>query len=237
MKYVLSLLAGVLCGAVIVILALYYNPLVQENTRVPLAAAPGASVEVFYGTAGDTVARTGPADGLLAAVPASAETLWEPALAWTEARLLLLRDVDGRALGFGVRFAALDSATRPLTGELLANSVWNLHLPGRGSLWVDGVDNLWPLARHVLVPAWRADDGAWQGSFDGDITVGPRPSRVAVMTGGAGVFAGTRGEARESLSVEALSLRDGRLAAEGSLLVAITGAAGQGGQAGPVSPE
>jgi len=240
MKYAFSLLAGLVCGAALVILVLYYNPLVQENTRVPLAAAPDASVEVFYDTAADTVARTGPTDGLLAAVPASAETLWEPALAWTEARVLVLRDVDGRALGFGVRFATLDSGTRPLTGELLADSVWNLHLAGRGSLFVDGVDNLWPLARHVLVPAWRAEDGTWQGSFDGDITVGPRPSRVAVMTGGAGVFAGTRGEARESLSVEALSLRDGRLAAAGSLLVAITGVAGQGGQGsqgGPVSPE
>ncbi len=234
MKYVFSLLAGLVSGVALVMLALYYNPLVRENPRVPLAASPDASVEVFYDTAADTLARTGPTDGLLATVPASAEPLWEPALAWTEVRLLVLRGVDGRPLGLGVRFAALDSRTRPMTGELLADSIWNLHLAGRGSLFVDGLDNLWPLARHVLVPAWRADDGTWQGSFEGDITVGPRPSRVAVMTGGAGVFAGTRGEARESLSMEALSLRDGRLTADGSLLVAITGTAAAGD---PVSPE
>ena len=223
MKYVLSLLAGLVLGALLVAAALYYNPLVRENTRVPLTATPGASVEAFYRTAAGTVARTGPTDGLLAPVPAEAETLWEPALAGTEARVLVLSDVDGRPLGFGVRFATLDAGTRPLTGELLANSVWNLHLAGRGSLFVHGLDNLWPLARAVLVPAWRAEDGTWQGQFAGDLTVGPRPSRVAVMTGGSGVFAGTRGEARESIVAEAYSLRDGRLEAEGSLLVAIVG--------------
>jgi hypothetical protein len=233
MKHVLSLLAGLIVGAALVVLALYYNPLARENPRVPLSAAPDASVEVFYRTAADTVARTGPAEGPLTTVPASLEALWEPALAGTEARLLVLRDVDGRPLGVGVRFAALDSRTRPLTGDLLAASVWNIHLPGRGSLFVDGLDDLWPLARQVLLPAWRADDGTWQGRFAGDLTVGPRPSHVAVMSGGAGVFAGTRGEARESLAVESLSLPEGQLQADGSLLIAITGTA----SGGAVTPE
>jgi hypothetical protein len=237
MKHVLSLLAGLIVGAALVGLALYYNPLTRENPRVPLTAAPDASVEVFYRTGADTVARTGPAGDLFTTVPASLEALWEPALAGTEVRLLVLRDVDGRPLGLGVRFAALDSGTRPLTGDLLAASVWNIHLPGRGSLFVDGLDNLWPLARHVLVPAWRAQDGTWQGRFAGDLTVGPRPSHVAVMTGGAGVFAGTRGEARESLAVQSLSLPEGRLQADGSLLVAITGTTVGTVTGGPVSPE
>lgn len=236
MKYVLSLLAGLAIGVLLVLAALYYNPFVRENPRVPLTATPDASVEAFYQAAAGTVARTGPTDGLLAPVPPEAQTLWEPVLAGTEARVLVLSDVDGRPLGFGVRFATLDADTRPLTGELLANSVWNLHLTGRGSLFVHGLDNLWPLARQVLVPAWRAEDGAWQGQFAGDLTVGPRPTRVAVMTGGSGVFAGTRGEARESLVAEAFSLREGRLQAEGSLLVAIVGSrAGTAG--GTVSPE
>lgn len=225
MKYVISLAAGIVLGAALVIVALYYNPLAADNPRVPLTAAPGASVEVFYDAAADTVARTGSVDGLLATVPTAAEELWEPVLAGTEVRLLQLRDVDGRPVGLGVRFATLDAGTRPLTGELLVDNVWNLHLQDRGSLFVDGLDNLWPLARQVLVPAWRAEDGVWQGRYDGDITVGPRPSRVAVMTGGAGVFAGTRGEARESLSAEAFSLRDGEITADGSLLIAIVGPA------------
>jgi len=224
MKYALSLLAGLIAGAVLAMLAIYYNPLVRENPAVPLLAPPDAAVEVFYRTAADTVARTGPSADLFASVPPSVEALWEPALAGTEARVLVLRDVDGLPVGFGVRFASLDPGTRPLTGDLLASSVWNIHLQGRGSLFVHGVDNLWPLVREVLVPAWRADDGTWRGRTAGDITVGPKPDGVAMMTGGAGVFAGTRGEARESLTVQELSLRDGRLEAEGSLLVAITGA-------------
>ncbi|HKL62590.1 MAG TPA: hypothetical protein VJ883_04430 [Woeseiaceae bacterium] len=237
MKYVLSLLAGLILGATLVLLVLYYNPLTRDNPRVPLTGAPDASVEVFYGTAADTVARTGPAEGVFTTVPTSLEALWEPALAGTEARVLALRDVDGRPLGFGVRFAALHSGTRPLNGDLLAASVWNIHLAGRGSLFVDGLDNLWPLARHVLVPAWRADDGTWQGRFAGDLTVGPRPSHVAVMTGGAGVFAGTRGEARESLAVQSFSLREGRVQADGSLLVAIIGSTEGSTAGGRVSPE
>lgn len=223
MKYAIALVAGLVVGVLLVLTALYYNPLARENIRVPLTAEPGESVEVFYRSGnGDTVLRTNHEDRLQPRVPEDIIELWEPALDHTAVWLTVLRDVDGVPVGVGVRMSALSEATRPLTGELLLDSVWNVHLPGRGSLFVASVDNLWPLARAVVLPAWRGDQRSWRGNFSGDLTVGPGATHVASMLGGGGAFSGVEGEARESLSIGAFSFREGMSDMSGSLLMAVT---------------
>jgi hypothetical protein len=215
-KYLFAFLAGVVLGTAVVLFGVYLNPLARYNEGPPL----DPSTEVFYRTVTDTLLRASSPDDPLASVPDTIAGLWAPTLASTEVRLLALQGEDGAASGLGVRFATLSEATRPLTGALLVNSVWNIHLNDRGSLFVDATDNLWPFARGVLLPAWRADDRRWQGRFSDALTVGPGAAGTGVATGSSGEFAGVRGEARETLAVDSLSLGDRRLQALGMLQIA-----------------
>ena len=221
MKYVVSLLLGFVLGAAMVAAALYYNPLTRENVRVPLTAAAGASLEFFYGSKdGDTILRTNHSRRLLARVPEDIPDLWEPALKGVSVWLTVLRDVDRLPVGLGLRMSALSEDTRLLTGDVLLDSAWNVHLPGRGSFFIDTVDDVWPLARAVVLPAWRAPDKQWRGSFSTDLTVGPSPTHVGHMVGSSGDFQGLAGDSRESISLSAFSLQEGRTDMHGSLLIA-----------------
>lgn len=231
MKYVVSFLAGLILGSAVVVAGLWLNPFADRNAGPRLEP----SAEVFYRTAEDTLLRTSAPGDPLAPIPGNVPDLWAPALASTEARLVVLQDQDGAPAGLGMRFATLSEATRPLTGDLLVNSVWNVHLNGRGSLFVAAVDNLWPFARGVVLPAWHAEDRRWQGRFSDALTVGPAADRSGLVTGGSGAYAGARGAARETLAVEGLSLGERRLQALGMLQIAIS----DGTAAGPrgVTPE
>ena len=125
----------------------------------------------------------------------------------------------GERVGLGIKFVSLSEDTRILNGDVLADSVWYVYLPGKGTLLIEQSENYWDLLRKIVIPAyWNADD-SWRGSWRGTITSGPGPLGTARVYGGSGIFRNVEAEAIETLTASAYSLKTGPVALEGRLLV------------------
>ncbi|MBT8087342.1 MAG: hypothetical protein KJO46_04875, partial [Gammaproteobacteria bacterium] len=133
--------------------------------------------------------------------------------------LAVMNDARGRPAGLGLKFSSPSEQTRLLKGEALVDSVWYVHLPGRGSLFIEQSENYWPFISDVVIPAYKNSANSWKGAWFGDLTVGPGAIGTARVTGGSGVLQGTSMDAVESLSVTAYSADFGPVAAEGRLLI------------------
>lgn len=226
MKYLITLLAGLATGVGLVAGAIYMNPVAKQNPLVRLDADLDNRLELV---------RDAPARAALALVggerrigprfPDGIAELWEPVLADTEVELAVLADELGEPRALGLRLSSLSEATRPLGGELLVHSAWHVYLPGRGSVFLGALENHWPLAREVVLGAWRDERNLWSGRFVGDVTVGPGATGEGLVVGGHGEFSGRVGQWRELVDISRYSLDNGPLEMRSSLTLGLPGAA------------
>lgn len=192
MKYVLSLLAGLIAGMALAIAALYFNPLTQRS--VEPTGAPDWSLQFGLAPAATWIATHNEQRGL-PIVPAEVPKLWESGIKGILLTALPLHDASGHLAAFGTRITVPSDSTEFLSAGLLVDDYWLISMPGQGTLFMHAVNNEWPLVRDtfVRVDLLRRD---WRGPGAYAPTVGPGKDGASVM-GLSGSLAGRTGHGRE----------------------------------------
>ncbi len=222
MKYALSLLLGIVTGAILFLLLLYFNPFAGTQSISPLAMTDQRLLHLsFSSVSGETLILTNDGESAPLPHPAKVLQLWEPAIRKTSAMVVMLTDSRGEPAGIGIKIWSESEDTDILNAKLLVDSVWHIQLPGKGTFLVDQQENNWRYLRDVVVPAHRSSGDSWRGSWNGVMTVGPNALRTARVTGGSGEFAGIESEAIESRTASAFSVARGPVAMRGNLTITL----------------
>jgi hypothetical protein len=222
MKYVLSLLLGVLVGILVFALVVIYNPFIADRGLSPLSVTDAQVISLNYSVVpSESIVFTNDGESMHAPHPAKVLQLWEAPIRQTSAMVSLLHDARGRAAGVGVKVSSLSESSRLFNGDAIVDSVWYVFLPGNGSMFIRQTENYWPFLQEVGFSAWRSSSNSWRGRWLGDLTNGPGALGTAAASGASGRFAGLEMEAVESLSVDAFSSDYGFISAEGRLLIAL----------------
>lgn len=222
MKYVFSLVVGIVLGVAAFLSALYYNPFKGQSTVSPLAVTDQRVMELsFSAVPGDALLYTDDGESSTAPHPSRVVEIWEPAVADTRLTVTMLKDARGETAGLGIKFASNSEATDIVNGEALVNSIWHIYLPGKGTMMIDQSENYWSYIRNVVIPAHASSGDNWRGSFHGILTSGPGPLGTARVTGGNGLFAGMTSESVESVTARAYSAQSGPVSMSGSLAIAL----------------
>lgn len=227
MKYIIAFLLGTSLGVASVALAIYFNPLTAENSKVGINPSPDQTLELYYGSVlADSIAYTNSGNKYLPRRPADIEELWHPTLKWAQAAVHTLMYPDKSVAGIGVKLGAWSGETRPLMGKWLMNSVWYIYLPGSGGMFIEQNENYWPFVRSVALPAFMSGEKQWEGEFATDLTTGPGPAFEGRVVGASGVLRGHRGEAREAIAVSDFSMgaqhTTGKTSVQHSLTLALS---------------
>lgn len=222
MKYLISLIVGLVFGAVLLLAGLYLNPFAARPSLSPLAVSDDALIALnFSAVPSEALLFTNNGESLRKPYPLKVQQLWEPAVEKTWVWVVELSNTRGETHGIGIKFSSESEATRPLNAEALVDSAWHLYLSGRGTLFVQESENYWAFLRDIAIPARWSSSDSWRGTWHGDITAGPGALKTARVVGQTGEFAGLTADAVESLDAEAYSALDGPVAMRGSLLIAV----------------
>jgi hypothetical protein len=212
MKYALSLILGVLAGAVTGALLLYVNPFTRHETE----PSSGPHWVLEYSLAGDDAWLTTHATRLgLPVVPEGVQLPFESGIKGTIVAAMPLVDVTHSASAAATRISIPSPRTDLLAAGVVVEDHWLISVPGQGSVLVHSVNNQWPLLRDTLVRVnWLRRD--WGGPGEYMPTQGPEAAGAEVI-GLTGQYAGTHGTARERLTIDDYDGADLRLA--GALLL------------------
>ena len=220
MKYIVSLLIGMLVGTVIFGLILIYNPFVADRGLSPISVSDAEVVSLGYPVVpAETIAYTNDGESLQTPHPVKVPQLWEAPIRNTTAMAVLLRDARNQPAGVGVKVSSLSDTSQLFSGNAIVDSVWYVFLPEQGGMFITQTENYWTFLQEVAFPAWRSSANNWRGTWLGDLTAGPGALGTAAVTGSSGRFRGLEMEAVESLSVRAFSSDTGFVSAEGRLLI------------------
>jgi hypothetical protein len=221
MKYVLVTLLGILLGAAGAAAALYYNPLTKVR-ELP----PKDSWMLSYDfPGGSTLALTHAGQLGLPHIPTDVETLWEATITDVVLNVLVLEDENGAPRALASRVSVPSRETDFLLKGFLVSEHWLITVPGQGTLFVDGENNLWPFLKEALIPVKYLQQ-QWQGPARYPVTVGPTSGRAAEVFGVSGAFTGMRGTAREAYELRQVSAGFGIEALRGTLSVELEARAG-----------
>lgn len=223
-KYLISLLVGIMIGVVLLFLALYYNPLTAQVELSPLSVTDNELISLNYSAvAKDALLYTNDGESRVAPHPPKVLQLWESPIRFTAAMATLLTDSRGQLAGIGIKISSASERTNILEGQTLVDSVWHIYLPERGSLFVEQTENYWDYIREIVLPAhWSSGDN-WRGTWRGNISSGPGALGTARAVGGSGALSGLDTEAVEALTARAYSVEQGPVAVQGELWIEIPG--------------
>jgi len=225
-KFLFSLLIGLLTGVLLFTAGMVYNPFVSKQALSPLSVTDSQTVTLGYsGVASKSLVYTNSGqsrEGFSSKAnpyPEKVQELWEAPIRKTSVMATVLWDGRNQATGIGIKVSSASERTRLLKGEALVDSIWYVYLPGRGSLFIEQTENYWDYLRQIVLPAYRSSANTWTGTWLGNVTSGPGSLGTAKVTGGSGDFNGLDMLAVETLSVRVWRLDDGPVAAEGRLIV------------------
>ncbi len=222
MKYAISLILGMLTGATLFILLLYFNPFASPPSISPLAMSRGQVLNFsFPAVSRETLAFTNDGESVPLPHPEKVLQLWERTVKETSAAIVILADSRGEPVGIAVKFQSDSEDTHILNAQYLVNSVWHIHLPGRGTMLLDQVENHWSYMRDIVIQAHKSSGDNWRGNWTEVMTVGPNAIGTARVTGGSGEFAGMEQEGVESLFATAYSVTAGPVAMFGNLVITL----------------
>jgi len=220
MKYIVSLILGLLLGAAIFIAGLLYNPFIADRGLSPLSVTNAEVITLnFADVPAETIAYTNDGESLQEPHPEKVLQLWEAPIRKTSAMVTVMRDARNQVAGIGVKFSSDSESTKLLSGEAIADSAWYIYLPEHGSLFVEQTENYFPFIREVAFPAWHSSADSWRGNWLGDLTAGPGALGTAAVMGGSGRVEGIRMEGVESKSVRAYSANTGLVSSQGRLII------------------
>ena len=198
MRYVVGFLFGLLGGAVVAAALLYFNPL-SRNQTIP---STDADWTLEYSLERDDIwLSTHDRRLRMRVVPDDVALLWEAGIRDTMLTAMPLGDAGLMDLmAAASRISVPSPATEFLRAGLLVDDFWLISVPGRGSLIVHSLNNLWPLLRDTVVTVdWLGRDYGGVGRYGP--TLGPGRSGAAVV-GLAGDFRELTGRARERVSLD-----------------------------------
>lgn len=220
MKYVVSLLLGLVIGAALFVAGLLFNPFIANRGLSPLSVTDAEVITLnFANVPAESIAYTNDGESLHDPYPEKVLQLWEAPIRSTSAMATVMRDARNQVAGIGVKFSSDSESTRLLKGQAIVDSVWYVYLPEHGSLFIQQTENYFPFVREVAFPAWRSSANSWRGSWLGDLTAGPGALGTAAVTGGSGRVKGLRMEGVESMSVSAFSADIGLVSSGGRLMI------------------
>ena len=219
-KYFIALALGVVTGAAIFVLLLYFNPLNKQQTLSPLTVSQNEVIRLNYSAVpANSLVYTNDGESQVDPYPAKVLQLWEATIRNSDAMALVLNDSRSQPVGIGIKLSSDSESTNVLDGQAIVDSVWHIYLPGRGSLFIQQSENFWGYLRDVVIPAhWSSGDN-WRGLWNANVTAGPGALGTARVFGGSGEFAGLRADAVEALSARAYSVDQGPVALDGSLAI------------------
>jgi len=220
MKYLISLLFGLLCGIALFAAALIFNPFSSPSGLSPLAVTKSQTVSLtFAGTAAESIIYSNDGESRIAPHPEKVPQLWEAPIRRTSAMATVMHDGRDQTVGVGIKFSSWSEQTRLLEGMAIVDSVWYVYLPGRGGFFVEQSENYWDYLRGIVLPAYRSSANTWKGTWIGNLTAGPGALRTARVIGSSGEFEDLDMLGVESVSVRAWRVDGGPVAADGRLVV------------------
>lgn len=222
MKYLISLLVGMVVGTAAFLALLYFNPLTAQNKLSPLSVTEDELISLNYSAvATDTLIYTNDGESQVMPYPAKVLQLWEQPVRKTDALATVLRDSRNQVAGIGLKFSSDSESTNILNGEAIVDSVWHIYLPGRGSFFIEQKENYWAYLREVVLPAYWSSGDNWRGIWNGNLTSGPGALGTSRVFGGSGEFAALESVGVESLLAKAYSVEQGPVAVTGELSIEI----------------
>jgi hypothetical protein len=221
MKYIIATILGILVGAGGAATALYYNPL----TKVLESPVEESWTLGYDFPGGSTLALTHAGQLGLPHIPSDVQTLWEAAITEVVLNVLVLDDENGAPRALASRISVPSGDTDLLLRGFLVSEHWLITIPGQGTLFVDGENNLWPFLKESLIPVKYLKQ-KWSGPALYPVTVGPTGGRTAEVFGVSGAFAGRRGSALETYDLRRFSEDSGIEALRGTLSVTLEEQAG-----------
>lgn len=222
MKYVISLLLGLVCGAAVLAAGLYYNPFAGSVTLSPLAISETKMQQLFYSAVpADSIAFTNDGESISQPYPKKISELWEPAIKDTQLQVVHMLDVRGNPAGIGIKISSPSEETRLFNSAMLVNSVWHLYVPGRGTLAIGQTENYWSYVRDIVIPARRNSGDSWRGNWNRNMTIGPGALGTGNVSGLGGEYTGLHGEAVESFNARAYSALQGPVSMTGTLSIVL----------------
>jgi hypothetical protein len=222
MKYVISLVIGMLVGASLFILGLYYNPFVGNPSVSPLAISNLDLVDLSFSLVPEeSIMYTNDGESRVDPQPAKVSQLWEPTVKKTRGFVTTLTDARGDPVGLGVKFSSDSEKTSIIEADVLVDSVWHIYLPERGTFFVDQTENFWSYIHDIVVPARLSSGDNWKGTWHGITSTGPGALGTARVTGGLGDLMETEAEAVESITARAYSATSGPVGMSGNLTIAL----------------
>ena len=222
MRFAIALTLGVLTGAFLFVIGLYYNPFVGQPSISPLSVTNDRVVDLsFSAVPADAILYTDHGETIVTPRPERVAELWEPAVRDTTLCVTRLEDSRGATAGIGIKFQTVAEATRIMRGNAMANSAWHVYLQGQGTMLIDQTENYWAYIRDVVIPARMSSGDNWRGSFHRVMTSGPGSLGTARVSGGNGILTGTTTESIESLTAAGYSSATGPVSMAGSLTIAI----------------
>jgi hypothetical protein len=223
-KYVAGLLFGIALGAFTAATLLYFNPLAARNPLSPLSVSNNKILSLNYSIVpNDSIVYTNNGESRVRPHPEKVRELWEAPIRHSEVLVTVVKDSRNDPAGIGIKFSSDSERTRIINGEALVDSAWHIHLVERGSLFVEQTENYWNFLRKIVLPAYWSTTNHWKGTWNANMTVGPRALGTAAVSGGTGEFAGLESEAVEAIHASAYSVLQGPVAMDGSLTIDIAG--------------
>jgi len=219
-RYVISLLLGIVIGIALFAGGLLYNPLFEDRSVSPLSVSNAEIMSLGFSAApSDTIVYSNDGESADKPHPEKVLQLWEAPIRSSNVMATVLFDARGRAAGVGIKFSSRSERTSLFDGQALVDSVWHVYLPERGSVFIQQSENFWSYLRDVVLPAYRSPANNWKGQWMGHTTAGPHALGMAAASGGSGALQGLEMNAVESLTATAYSTSKGLLSAEGRLVI------------------
>jgi hypothetical protein len=222
MKYLVSLIVGIMIGASLFALGLYHNPFTSQTSVSPLAVTNERVIDLaFTAVPQESILYTDDGESINQIHPLRTAKLLEPAIADTRVQVVDLQDGSGDLVGIGFKFSSESERTRLINAQALGNSAWHIYLPGQGTLMIDQTENYWSYIREVVIPARLSSGKNWIGAYHGIMTSGPNSLGTARVSGGNGTFANLESEAVEALTARGYSAATGPVAMTGNLTITL----------------
>lgn len=199
MKYLFVALLGLVLGAALAGVVLYFNPF--SGTA---AAQPNATDRVLhYSLPDDVLDFALGADARLFGQEPDDGGLWEDTIDGSAVLGLTLKDDADQPVGIASRLMTVSADSDLLLHGVVLSDHWLVTIPGEGTLFVRADSNAWPFLKKTLVPVWYLER-PWDGPSDYWPTVGPGSDEAGIALGVAGGLHGREGSAIERYQLTAL---------------------------------
>ena len=217
MKYLIVAVLGLLVGAALAGVVLYFNPLSAAT------AEPSSAGRVLHYMLPDDVLELALGDeARLFGQATDDDGLWEETIDRSAVLGLVLNDDSNQPVAVASRLMAVSPDTDLLLRGVLLSDHWLVTIPGEGTLFVRADSNTWPFLKDTLVPVWYLEQ-PWQGPAEYWPTVGPGADDTGLVVGVAGNFRGREGSAFERYELTALDRASGAALARGELHLDLPG--------------